>query len=120
MAIRAPKDFWAGVMFCGFAVIGILAARDIRWAAPARWGRAISRCCSASCSRPWAHPDRQVRRHRRRAGLALSHSAPRHHRDGGVPVRPYDRTARPRASLAVLTVLSAWAGAQFRLLETVA
>ena len=27
MTIRAPKDFWAGVMFCGFAAIGILAAR---------------------------------------------------------------------------------------------
>src|SRR3954453_22205924 len=27
MTIRAPKDFWAGVMFCGFAAIGILAAK---------------------------------------------------------------------------------------------
>jgi hypothetical protein len=27
MRIRAPKDFWSGVMFCGFAVVGILAAR---------------------------------------------------------------------------------------------
>ena len=27
MKIRAPKDFWSGVMFCGFAAVGILAAR---------------------------------------------------------------------------------------------
>ena len=27
MRIRAPKDFWSGVMFCGFAAVGILAAR---------------------------------------------------------------------------------------------
>src|SRR5262249_59164488 len=27
MRIRAPKDFWSGVMFCGFAVVGLLAAR---------------------------------------------------------------------------------------------
>jgi putative tricarboxylic transport membrane protein len=27
MRIRAPKDFWSGVMFCGFAVVAVLAAR---------------------------------------------------------------------------------------------
>ena len=27
MRIRAPKDFWSGVMFCGFAAAAILAAR---------------------------------------------------------------------------------------------
>jgi hypothetical protein len=27
MRIRAPKDFWSGVMFCGFAAIALLAAR---------------------------------------------------------------------------------------------
>jgi hypothetical protein len=27
MRIRAPKDFWSGVMFCGFAAVGILTAR---------------------------------------------------------------------------------------------
>jgi hypothetical protein len=25
--IRAPKDFWSGLMFCGFAAVAILAAR---------------------------------------------------------------------------------------------
>src|SRR5436305_8127014 len=27
MRIRAPKDFWSGVMFCGFAAVAIAAAR---------------------------------------------------------------------------------------------
>ena len=27
MRIRAPKDFWSGLMFCGFAAVAILAAR---------------------------------------------------------------------------------------------
>ena len=27
MRIRAPKDFWSGVMFCGFAAVAVLAAR---------------------------------------------------------------------------------------------
>ena len=27
MRIRTPKDFWSGVMFCGFAAVAILAAR---------------------------------------------------------------------------------------------
>jgi hypothetical protein len=27
MRIRAPKDFWSGVMFCGFAAVAVFAAR---------------------------------------------------------------------------------------------
>src|SRR5262249_33747123 len=27
MLIRAPKDFWSGVMFCGFALVAVVAAR---------------------------------------------------------------------------------------------
>jgi putative tricarboxylic transport membrane protein len=27
MRIRAPKDFWSGLMFCGFALAAVLAAR---------------------------------------------------------------------------------------------
>ena len=89
MTIRAPKDFWSGVMFCGFRRDRHRWPRGaIRWAAPARWGRAISRCCSASCSRASASIliAASVRR-RRRAGAALAYPAARHHRDRGVPVR---------------------------------
>src|SRR3954447_6220610 len=38
MTIRAPKDFWAGVMFCGFAAIGILAARGYSLGSAGRMG----------------------------------------------------------------------------------
>jgi hypothetical protein len=27
MRIRAPKDFWSGVMFCGFAAVAVFSAR---------------------------------------------------------------------------------------------
>src|SRR5262249_34565075 len=38
MRIRAPKDFWSGVMFCGFAVVAILAARGYSLGAADKMG----------------------------------------------------------------------------------
>ena len=38
MRIRAPKDFWSGLMFCGFAAVGILAARGYSLGAAGRMG----------------------------------------------------------------------------------
>jgi hypothetical protein len=38
MRIRAPKDFWAGVMFCGFAAVGILAARGYSFGSAGKMG----------------------------------------------------------------------------------
>ena len=38
MRIRAPKDFWAGVMFCGFAVVAILAARGYSFGSAGKMG----------------------------------------------------------------------------------
>jgi len=38
MHIRAPKDFWAGVMFCGFAAVAILAARGYSLGSAGRMG----------------------------------------------------------------------------------
>ena len=38
MRIRAPKDFWSGLMFCGFAVVGILAARGYSLGAAGKMG----------------------------------------------------------------------------------
>ena len=38
MKIRAPKDFWSGVMFCGFAVVAILAARGYSLGAAGKMG----------------------------------------------------------------------------------
>jgi hypothetical protein len=38
MRIRAPKDFWSGLMFCGFAVVGLLAARGYALGAAGKMG----------------------------------------------------------------------------------
>jgi hypothetical protein len=38
MRIRAPKDFWAGVMFCGFAAGALLAARGYSLGSAGRMG----------------------------------------------------------------------------------
>jgi len=38
MRIRAPKDFWAGVMFCGFAAVALLAARGYSLGSAGRMG----------------------------------------------------------------------------------
>jgi hypothetical protein len=38
MQVRAPKDFWSGVMFCGFAAVGIIAARGYSMGAAGKMG----------------------------------------------------------------------------------
>src|SRR5438876_8612263 len=38
MRIRAPKDFWSGVMFCGFAAIALFAARGYSFGSAGRMG----------------------------------------------------------------------------------
>jgi putative tricarboxylic transport membrane protein len=38
MTIRAPKDFWSGIMFLAFAAVGLLAARGYSLGTPGRMG----------------------------------------------------------------------------------
>jgi Tripartite tricarboxylate transporter TctB family len=38
MHIRAPKDFWSGVMFIAFAAVGLIAARSYSLGTPLRMG----------------------------------------------------------------------------------
>jgi hypothetical protein len=38
MTIRAPKDFWSGVMFLAFAAVALLAARGYSLGTPGRMG----------------------------------------------------------------------------------
>jgi Tripartite tricarboxylate transporter TctB family len=38
MRIRAPKDFWSGVMFCGFAAVAFFAARGYSLGSAGRMG----------------------------------------------------------------------------------
>jgi len=120
MRIRAPKDFWSGVMFCGFAVVAILAARGYSSGTAGKMGPGyfplllggllaalgailIARSLVLS-GEPFARfhvvPLAIVA-----AAVCLF----------GVMIEPLGLVL----SLAVLTLLSAFAGAQFRLLETV-
>ena len=38
MRIRAPKDFWAGMMFCAFALVAVLTARQYSLGSAGRMG----------------------------------------------------------------------------------
>jgi hypothetical protein len=38
MLIRAPKDFWSGVMFCGFAAVALGAARNYSFGTAGKMG----------------------------------------------------------------------------------
>jgi hypothetical protein len=38
MSIRAPKDFWSGIMFLAFAAVALLAARGYSLGTPGRMG----------------------------------------------------------------------------------
>jgi len=121
MRIRAPKDFWAGVMFFGFAVVAVLAARGYSLGSAGRMG-------------PGYFP--------LLLGLVLGglgvlligrslvldgEPVPRFHVVPlaiiAVAVCLFGLAIEPLGlvvALAILIVLSAWAGPQFRLIETAA
>ena len=66
MTIRAPKDFWAGVMFCGFAAIGILAARGYSLGSAGKMGPGyFPLLLGIVLAAMGVDPDRQVRRQSR-------------------------------------------------------
>ena len=121
MRIRAPKDFWSGVMFGGFAVVAILAARGYSFGSAGKMGPGYFPL--------WL-------------GLALGvlgailigrsvvldgEPLPRFHvlplAIIAVAVCLFGALIEPLGlvvALAVLTVLSAWAGPQFHLTEVLA
>ena len=121
MRIRAPKDFWSGVMFCGFAAVGILAARGYSLGTAGKMGPGYFPLMLGGVLAVLG-------------GILIARSVvldgeplPRIH---VVPltvialaVSLFGLLIEPLGlvvSLAVLTALSAWAGPQFRLTETVA
>src|SRR5215467_9068197 len=121
MRIRAPKDFWSGVMFCAFAAVGLFAACGYSMGSAGRMGPGYFPLLLASLLGA--------------LGAALMG---RSILVGGEPVARlqvlplaviataiclFGLLIEPLGlivSLAVLTVMSAWVGAQFRLAETVA
>ncbi len=121
MRIRAPKDFWSGVMFCGFAAVGILAARGYSLGTAGKMGPGYFPLMLGGVLAVLG-------------GILIARSVvldgeplPRIHVVPltvialavclfGLLIEPLGLVV----ALAVLTVLSAWAGPQFRLTETVA
>jgi hypothetical protein len=121
MRIRAPKDFWSGVMFCGFAVVAILAARGYSPGTagkmgpgyfPLLLGGLLATLGGILIARSVVLSGEPVPR-LQLLPLAIIAAAVGLF---GVLIEPLGLVV----SLAVLTLVSAWAGAQFRLMETLA
>jgi hypothetical protein len=121
MRIRAPKDFWAGVMFFGFAVVAVLAARGYSLGSAGRMGPGyfplllglvLGSLGALLIGRSLVLDGEPVPR-LHVVPLAII----------AVAVCLFGLAIEPLGlviSLAILVTLSAWAGRQFRLLETIA
>ena len=121
MRIHAPKDFWSGVMLCGFAAMALSAARGYSLGSAGRMGPGYFPLLLASLlgalgavliGRSILIGGEPVARFHvlPLAVIATAISL------FGVLIEPLGLVV----SLAVLTVMSAWVGAQFRLAEALA
>jgi Tripartite tricarboxylate transporter TctB family len=121
MRIRAPKDFWAGVMFCGFAAVAILTARGYALGSagkmgpgyfPLLLGFVLAGLGAILIARSVALDGEPLPRFHVRPLLIIA-----------VAVCLFGALIEPAGlivALAILTVLSAWAGPHFRLPEALA
>jgi hypothetical protein len=121
MRIRAPKDFWSGVMFCGFAATAILAARGYSLGSAGKMGPGYFPLLLAGVLAVLGGV--LIARSVVLDGEPVSrlHLLPLAVIAGAVCL--FGALIEPLGlvvSLAVLGTLSAWAGRQFRVLETVA
>jgi hypothetical protein len=121
MQIRAPKDFWSGVMFCGFAVVAILAARGYSLGTagkmgpgyfPLLLGGVLGMLGAVLVGRSLVLDGEPLPRMQvlPLAVLALAVCL------FGMLIEPFGLIV----ALAALTLLSAWAGPQFRWQEALA
>jgi hypothetical protein len=121
MRIRAPKDFWSGAMFCGFAAVGIAAARGYSLGAagkmgpgyfPLLLGGVLALLGVVLIARSIVLDGEPLPRFHilPLAVIAVAVCL------FGVLIEPFGLVT----ALAVLTMLSAWAGPQFRWLEAAA
>ena len=121
MRIRAPKDFWSGLMFCGFAVVGLLAARGYSLGAagkmgpgyfPLLLGGVLALLGVVLIARSIVLDGEPLPRFHvlPLAVIAVAVCL------FGALIEPFGLVV----ALAVLTMLSAWAGPQFRWLEAAA
>jgi len=121
MRIRAPKDFWSGVMFCGFAVVGILAARGYSLGTagkmgpgyfPLLLGGVLGMLGAILIGRSLILDGEPLPRMHALPLAVIAVAVCLF----GVLIEPFGLIA----ALAVLTLVSAWAGPQFRWNEAVA
>jgi hypothetical protein len=119
MKFRAPKDFWSGVMFCSFAAVAIFAARGYSLGSAGRMGPGYFPLLLAGllAALGAALIARSV--------VVRGEPLPRFHVLSlvliaaavylfGVLIEPVGLVI----SLAVLTLMAALSGGQFRLMET--
>jgi hypothetical protein len=121
MRIRAPKDFWSGVMFCAFAAVGILTASGYSLGTagkmgpgyfPLLLGGVLGMLGAILIARSLALDGEPLPRMQIVPLAVLAGAVCLF----GVMIERFGLIA----ALAVLTLLSAWAGPQFRWKEAVA
>jgi hypothetical protein len=121
MRIRAPKDFWAGVMFFGFAVVAVLAARGYSLGSAGRMGPGyfplllglvLGSLGALLIGRSLVLDGEPVPRLHVMPLAIIAVAVCLF----GLAIEPLGLVV----SLAILVVLSAWAGPQFRVVETMA
>lgn len=119
MRIRAPKDFWAGVMFCGFAVVALLAARGYALGTagkmgpgyfPLLLGVVLAGLGVLLVGRSLVIDGEPVPRLHLLPIAVIAFAVALF----GLMIEPLGLVV----TLAVLTIVTAWAGPEFRLLES--
>ena len=116
--IRAPKDFWSGLMFCGFAAVAILAARGYSLGTagkmgpgyfPLLLGAVLAGLGLILVGRSFVLDGEPVARLHVLPIAVIAFAVAMF----GLMIEPFGLVV----TLAVLTVVIAWAGAEFRLVE---
>jgi len=119
--ISAPKDFWSGLMFCGFAVVAILAARGYSLGTagkmgpgyfPLLLGAVLAGLGLILIGRSFVLVGEPVARLHVLPIAVIAFAVALF----GLMIEPLGLVV----TLAVLTMVTAWAGADFRLAETAA
>jgi hypothetical protein len=121
MRIRAPRDFWSGVMFCSFAAIAIFTARGYALGAAGKMGPGyfplllavlLAALGATLIARSVVLSGESISRFHVLPLAVIAAAVCLF----GVLIEPLGLVV----SLSALTLMSAWAGAQFRLVEALA
>jgi Tripartite tricarboxylate transporter TctB family len=119
MRIRAPKDFWSGLMFCGFAAVAILAARGYSLGTagkmgpgyfPLLLGAVLGGLGLILIGRSLVLDGEPMARLHVLPIAVIAFAVALF----GLMIEPLGLVV----TLAVLTIVTAWAGAEFRFVET--